>query len=70
MFFPVFKAGFSATKKPAGEMCIRDRGEADAEGNGANGMHYRELAGNQGVEPALDAKLALVIGGEVTKSRN
>ena len=46
------------------------RGEADAQGNGANGMHYRELARDQGIEPALNAKFALVIGGEVTKSRN
>lgn len=44
------------------------RGEADA-GNGANGMHYRELAGNQESNPPW-IQLALVIGGEVTKSRN
>lgn len=46
------------------------RSEADAQGNGADGMHDWELAGNQGVKTALDAELALVVGGEVTKSRN
>ena len=39
-------------------------------GTGADGMHDWELAGNQGVKTALDAELALVVGGEVTKSRN
>ena len=35
------------------------RSEADAQGNGADGMHDWELAGNQGVKTALDAELAL-----------
>ena len=46
------------------------RSEADAQGNGADGVHDGELTGDQGVKTALDAKLALVVGGEVTKSRN
>lgn len=46
------------------------RSKADAQGYGADRMYDRELTRYQRIKTALDAKLALIISCEVTKSRN
>lgn len=42
-------------------------GKAKAEGQGAGGVHDGELAGEKSIKGALNAELALIIGGVVAK---